>query len=83
VKKKPNRADVFDVGGQPPISLTRTLSAEQTNVLRRYVGSVTDQAYRIAYDCGFIEGLAKISLAASVEMKRQRERMLKSEARSR
>lgn len=83
MKKKASRADVFDVWGWPPRAILRGLSAEQINALRRYVGSVTDQTYRIAYDCGLIEGLAKISLTASIEMKRQRDRMFKGKARSR
>jgi hypothetical protein len=39
---------------------------------------VTGKAYRIAYDNGFIEGLALVSTTASKEMRKQRERMARS-----
>lgn len=72
---KVSRADPFDVWGWPPNILLKGLSPKQTETLRRYVSSVTEKSYRIAYDNGLIEGLTKISLVASMEMKKQRDRM--------
>lgn len=80
--KKNNQADPFDVWGWPPDFLLKELSSEQVHILRRYVSVISDKAYRTAYDNGFIEGLTKIGLLATVEMKKQRDRMLK-ESRSR
>lgn len=77
VKKPNNAADPFDVWGWPPANLLKGLSQNQVHVLRRYVSVVSDNAYRMAYDNGFIEGLTKLSLTAAVEMKKQRDRMLK------
>lgn len=75
--KNNTQADPFDVWGWPPDAFLKGLSPEHIHILRRYVSVISDKAYRTAYDNGFIEGLTKISLLATVEMKKQRDRMLK------
>lgn len=71
------KADPFDVWGKPPIFLDR-LTKRELRQLRSYVETITGKCYRIAYDNGFTEGLCKVSLVATNEMKQQRDRMLKS-----
>ncbi len=77
---KPTKADPFSVWGAPPAPLDK-LPPKHLKALRRYVEEVTDQAYRIAYDNGLVEGLCKISMTAAAELKAERLRMFKSNRR--
>lgn len=76
--KKPTQADPFDVWGWPPAVLLKGLSPKQTDTLRRYVLSITDKTYRLAYSNGLVEGFTKVSLAATLELKRHRKEMRRS-----
>lgn len=74
--RKPTKADPFAVWGKPPAPLDK-LPPKHLGALRRYVEGVTGKAYRVAYDNGLVEGLTKISLMVSVEVKKQRDRTFK------
>lgn len=77
-QRQPKQTDPFDVWGWPPHALLKGMTPKQIDALRRYITTVSNKSYRIAYDCGLVEGLTKLSLTASIEMKRQRDKMLRS-----
>lgn len=72
------KADMFDVWGHPPKTLTSKMTPKQLAALKQYIEQVGDKSYRLAYDNGLIEGLTTISLAISVQLKKQRLKMLRS-----
>lgn len=76
--KRPMKADPFDVWGKPPQIVLDQLGKQDHDRLRRYVERVTNKTYRIAYDCGLVNGLSTLTHTAMVELKRQQERMSRS-----
>jgi hypothetical protein len=76
--KKTIKADTFAVWGQPHRRVTAGMTAAQIKSLKAYVDAVVTNCYRIAYDNGFVDGLTKVSSTASTELRKQRERMLRS-----
>lgn len=76
---KASKADTFDVWGKPPQTLTRGMSRAQIRALKAYTDRVTKQCYRLAFDNGLVEGLTKIAAVAANELKREQQRMLRSE----
>lgn len=69
--KKPSKAGTFDVWGPPPDTLTRKMTPQQINILRRYVDAVVHKCYRIAYDNGHVEGLTAVVGLAQKRLQRR------------
>lgn len=72
------KADIFSVWGAPSDALLKGMSARQISLLKSYVEGTTDQAYRMGYDNGFVEGICKLSSVAAKELNKQRGRMARS-----
>lgn len=67
------KADIFDVWGAPPKTLTANLSQRQVGALKRYVEATTDKVYRLGYDNGTEAGLSEVtSTARTILSKRKR-----------
>ena len=72
------KADIFSVWGVPSDAILKGMSARQIKLLKSYIEGTTGQAYTIGYDNGFVEGICRLSSAATRERKKQRDRMARS-----
>lgn len=81
-KAKSSKADPFSVWGQPPRGMLHGMSDKQIAQVRAYVTKVTGDAYNLAhnlgYDNGLVEAYTKLAMYATVALKDEQKRMFKA-----
>lgn len=59
--RTPSKADTFAVWGTPPASLTKALTPRQLAAFKSYVDGAMNRCYRLAFDCGFDQGVSEVA----------------------